>query len=115
MTLCLSQSATPAGSLYPSNLARGKPGASGKAAANFTLMHSLAEGRWPPKLSLNTRRASGPLIHLLQLTVPSGVWAVEGSESAKGTGHQDSMSERKGVAQPQVFHSNFPACLAVRK
>lgn len=42
MTVCMFQSATPAGSLYPSNLAHGKPGVSGKAAANFTLMQSSA-------------------------------------------------------------------------
>lgn len=72
-----------AGSLYPSNLACGKPGASGKAAANFTVMCSLAAGRSPPKWSLSTRRAAGPPIHLPQLSVPSGVWAVDGSESAR--------------------------------
>lgn len=45
MTLYVSQSATPAGSLYPSSLACGKPGASGKAAANFTLMCASSVGR----------------------------------------------------------------------
>lgn len=33
----------------------------------------------------------------------------------KALEHQDGVYERRGVAQPQVFPSNFPACLAVRK
>lgn len=82
MTLYVSQSATPAGSLYPSSLACGKPGASGKAAANFTLMCSSSVGR-PSRWLLSTRRASGPSICPLQLSVPSGVWAVDGSKSAR--------------------------------
>lgn len=100
MTLGVSQSATPAGSLYPSNLACGKPGASGKAAANFTLMHSSAVGRRPPKWSLSTTRASGCLICLPQLSVLSGVWAVNGSESAPAGAPGQHVQEEKSGSAP---------------
>lgn len=60
----------------------------------------------PPKQSLSTRRAAGLQICLLQLSLPFGVCGWK-----KALEHRDSVYERRGVAQPQVFPSNF-SCLS---
>lgn len=81
--LCVLQSAIPAVTLYPSNLACGKPGAFVKAAASFTLIRTAAAGRRPPKCSLSPRVASELLICFSQLSVLFGICTVDGFVSAR--------------------------------
>lgn len=74
VSLCMSQSAAPAGSLYPSDHACGKPGASGRLRALLhpdALLSCCGNTKTGPRMS--TRRAAGLQICLLQLSVLFGV------------------------------------------